>query len=429
MTRILFKDIAYLAGDGLSPSRGDILVEDGKIAALGENLSLDGSVTETVQGKHLLALPGFVNTHTHIAMTILRGYGGDQDLATWLNEYIWPAEARLSDEDVYWGSALALLEMTAAGVTTIADMYDHMEAVATIVAESGLRANLCRGMIGFADADRHSLRENDDLFDRWNDKENGRIRVWYGPHATNTCEPEYLKEVAARAHEKGSGIHIHVSETKTEFDDIQKRFGMTPVALAAECGLFDGPAIIAHGVWLTDDDIALLKKYNVAVAHNPASNMKLASGLAPVVALRKAGVPVGIGTDGASSNNRLSVLHDAQLAALMHKLEDLDPTAVSAKEALTMATIEGARALQWDDEIGSLAVGKAADLVCIDMDKPWLVPNFDPIATLVYAARSDDVSRVYASGELLYKNGEWTRLDAERICFEANKVAHRIVQH
>ncbi len=428
MKQTLLKNITYLNGDDLIPTKGDILMENGLIAALGKGLVYDTAVTEVVDGKHLLALPGFVNTHTHIAMTVLRGYGGDQDLATWLNEFIWPAEARLSDDDVYWGSALALLEMTAAGVTTIADMYDHMEAVAKIVAESGLRANLCRGMIGFADADRHSLRENDDLFDRWHGAENGRIRVWYGPHATNTCEPDYLREVAARAHEKASGIHIHVSETKAEFDDIQKKFGKTPVALAADCGLFDGPAMIAHGVWLTDEDISLLKKYNVAVAHNPASNMKLASGQARVVDLRQAGVPVGIGTDGASSNNRLSVLHDAQLAALMHKLRDLDPTAVSAKDALTMATIEGARALQWSDEVGSLAVGKAADIVCFDMDKPWLVPNFDPISTIVYAARSDDVSRVYASGELLYKNGEWTKLDAERICYEANTVAHRIVQ-
>lgn len=428
MMQTLLKNIAYLSGDDLIPMRGDILIKDGIISGMGEHIIYDAKTTEIVDGKHLLALPGFVNTHTHIAMTVLRGYGGDQDLSTWLNKYIWPAEARLTDDDVYWGSALALLEMTAAGVTTIADMYDHMDSVAKIVSESGLRANLCRGMIGFFDDDRHSLRENDELFERWHGAEKGRIRVWYGPHATNTCDPDYLQEVAARAREKGSGIHIHVAETKAEFEDIQKKFGKTPVALAADCGLFDGPAIIAHGVWLTDDDITLLKKYHVSVAHNPASNMKLASGQARVVDLRQAGVPVGIGTDGASSNNRLSVLHDAQLAALMHKLRDLDPTAVSAKDALTMATIEGARALQWSEDIGSLAPGKAADIVCFNMDKPWLVPNFDPISTIIYAARSDDVSRVYASGELLYKNGEWIKLDAERICFEANAVAKRIIQ-
>lgn len=424
---LFFKNATYLAGDHLTLEGGSILVEDGKIAALGAQLAPPAGA-EVVNAEDYLITPGFVNTHSHAAMSLLRGYGGDQNLKTWLNDYIWPVEARLTDEDVYWGTLLSLMEMMAAGVTTLADMYDHMDAVAQAVAESGLRANLSRGMIGFTDDDRHSLKENDDLFDRWHDYDKGRIKVWYGPHATNTCSPDYLREVADHARERQTGIHIHVSETEEEFDSLQEAYQMTPVALAESCGLFDQPCLIAHGVWLTEADMDILADHHVGVAHNPASNMKLASGVCPVADLRHRGIPVGLGTDGASSNNRQSVLRDAQLAALLQKVTRLDPTLVSAQDALKMATIEGARALHWADDIGSIAVGKAADLVCFDATAPWWVPNHDPAATLIYAAHSDDVRRVYASGQLIYANRTWPQLDTERILQEVRRRAEKILK-
>lgn len=423
----LLQNASYLAGDGLTPTRGDILIKEGKIADLGQGLSPEAGLA-VVDASHYLVTPGFVNTHSHAAMSLLRGHGGDQNLKTWLTEYIWPVEARLTDEDVYWGTLLSLVEMLAAGVTVVADMYDHMDAVAQACLDAGIRANLSRGMIGFNDDDRHSLKENDALYDRWHNAADGRIKVWYGPHATNTCSPDYLAEVSAHAQSRETGIHIHVSETKEEFDELQEKYGQTPVALAQAAGLFKGPCLIAHGVWLTEADKTILAANGVGLAHNPTSNMKLASGACPVADLRQAGVKVGIGTDGASSNNAQSVLRDAQLAALMQKLTYLDPTLVSAQEALTMATIEGAQALHWDEEIGSITVGKAADLVCFNTDKPWWIPNHDPAATLIYAAHSDDVDRVYAAGQLVYHQGDWPQLDTERIFHEGRSRAKKLLQ-
>lgn len=426
MAKILYRGIRYLRGDDLRPEEGHLLIDDGKIAGLGPGLPFDPEA-KVLSGEGLLAVPGFVNSHTHIAMTLLRGYGGDQALASWLNDYIWPAEARLTDEDVYWGSALAIAEMLRYGVTCIADMYDHMEIVAKIVEESGIRANLCRGMIGINDQDGHALRENDALYAVWNHSADDRIRIWYGPHATNTCPPDYLERVAARAHQLETGIHIHIAETRAEVEDIQARYGMSPVALADRAGIFDGPCLLAHGVWLDEDDMAILKRKNVSVVHNPASNLKLASGIAPVARLLARGVNVALGTDGASSNNQLSLLREAQLAALLAKGATEDPTVVNARQALAMATIHGARALHWDDTIGSIEVGKAADLAIIDLKRPWLAPNLDLHDSLIYAAQSTDVVQTYVAGRLLYDRGTWPTLPMEQILREVHERSRALI--
>lgn len=425
MSNTLLRNGSLLVGDELSLLRGDLLMVDGKIAAIGKITEIPKNTT-IVDADDWLVMPGFVNTHTHVAMTLLRGYGADRNLSSWLQDYIWPAEAKLSDEDVYWGSALGIAEMLAAGVTTFADMYDHMDAVATAVEESGIRAQLCRGMIGMYDKQGRSIDENDQLYSRWHGAANGRIQVWYGPHAPNTCDIDYIQEVVKHARERQTGIHIHVSETQEEVAFVEKTYGVSPVEMLARANIFDVPNLYAHAVWLNKEEIKYLGRHDVAIAHNPASNMKLASGMAPVIAMRDAGITVGIGTDGASSNNRLSVLRDMQLAALMHKMRDYMPTAIKAEEAVSMATIEGARALRRQDEIGSLVVGKEADVICLKMDQPWLTPNFDPIATLVYAAESRDVVRTYVAGKLCYDDGQWPSLDIEKIRDKAINIAKRI---
>lgn len=427
MEQYWIKNAQFLADDDLTLQQGDLLIKDGRISGFEAPTADAAHAYEVIDAAHYLVLPGFVNAHTHVAMSLLRGYAGDMALQEWLNHYIWPAEAKLTDEDVYWGSALGLLEMLASGTTCFADMYDHMNAVAQAVDESGIRANLSRGMIGMNDAEGAALQENNDLYDEWHGTADDRIRVWYGPHAPNTCPQAYLERVIQAAQARKTGIHIHLSETREEFRFIRENHGKSPTAYLDEIGLFDVPTIAAHGVWLDESDRAILRKQNVSVAHNPVSNMKLASGLAPVQSLRAQGVNVAIGTDGASSNNNLSMLRDLQLVALVHKLQGFDPLALRGIEALQMATIRGAAALHWDDQIGSIKLGKKADLIFFDIDKPWHAPWHDLVENIAYAAHPDDVAITMVDGHILYRNGQYLTLDAEKIMAEASHRAKRIV--
>ena len=217
MEKYLFRQISYLAGSNLDVAQGDVLIENGRIKKIGTVTSEEAQgAVEFASGSHYVLVPGYVNTHTHVAMTLLRDYGGDQPLDTWLNQYIWPAEAKLTDEDVYWGSSLGLLEMIASGTTCLMDMYDHTDAIARAVHDGKMRAILSRGSVGLFDSEKKGIKENDEVFDLWHGKDNDRIRIWYGPHAPNTCTGEYIQEMAAHARERGTGVHIHVGETKAE---------------------------------------------------------------------------------------------------------------------------------------------------------------------------------------------------------------------
>lgn len=428
MGKTLFRDVMLLAGENLTPMQGDLLIEDGVIRRVGRVTDEEAAgAVEFARGSHYALLPGYVNTHTHVAMALLRDYGGDQPLDTWLNKYIWPAEARLSDEDVYWGSCLGMLEMLASGTTCFMEMYDHLDAIAEAVRDAGMRAVLSRGSVGMNDPEKNGIAENDAAFTRWHGAEADRIRVWYGPHAPNTCPGEYIQEMVAHARERGTGVHIHVAETKPEFDLIQERYGMTPVAWLDSLGVLDVPTLAAHSVWLTDEDIAIYAKHSVAAAHNPISNLKLASGLCRVEDLEHAGVVVGLGTDGASSNNIMSMHRELQVAALIHKIRAYDAEAVGAHDVLRMATIQGAKALRWQDAIGSLEEGKRADLVLYRLDAPWNVPHHDVVSNIAYAAQQSDIDSVFVQGECLYKHREYTTLDQERIIAEAETRAKRIV--
>ena len=428
MGKTLFRDVTLLAGENLTPMQGDLLIEDGVIRRVGRVTDEEAAgAVEFARGSHYALLPGYVNTHTHVAMALLRDYGGDQPLDTWLNKYIWPAEARLSDEDVYWGSCLGMLEMLASGTTCFMEMYDHLDAIAEAVRDAGMRAVLSRGSVGMNDHEKNGIAENDAAFTRWHGAKADRIRVWYGPHAPNTCPGEYIQEMVAHARERGTGVHIHVAETKPEFDLIRERYDMTPVGWLDSLGVLDVPTLAAHSVWLTDEDIAIYAKHSVAAAHNPISNLKLASGICRVEDLEHAGVVVGLGTDGASSNNIMSMHRELQVAALIHKIRAYDAEAVGAHDVLRMATIQGAKALRWQDAIGSLEEGKRADLVLYRLDAPWNVPHHDVVSNIAYAAQQSDIDSVFVQGECLYKHREYTTLDQERIIAEAETRAKRIV--
>ncbi|WP_338834671.1 5-methylthioadenosine/S-adenosylhomocysteine deaminase [Moorella humiferrea] len=425
MGKILIKGCTIVPISGPVIEEGVIAVDGDRLYYVGPANALPaGWQADTViKADDKVALPGLVNAHTHAAMALLRSYADDLPLKEWLEKKIWPREARLTREDIYWGTKLALLEMIRSGTTTFADMYFNMDAVAEAVVEAGLRACLSQGLIGLQDGDGGRLATGVSLVKEWQGAGDGRITTMLGPHAPYTCPPEYLTKVAATAAGLGVGLHIHLAETKGEVADIQSRYGATPIALANRLGLFELPVLAAHCVHLTPEDISILAEKKVGVAHCPESNLKLASGVAPVKAMLSAGVNVAIGTDGAASNNNLDMVGEMRTCALLAKGISGDPTAVPAHQALVMATLNGARALGLDKEIGTLEAGKKADLILVKKHRPHMMPSHNVEADIVYAANGNDVDTVIVNGEILMSGGEVKTLDVEEIYAEVKKRA------
>ncbi len=427
--RLLIKNISIvpMTAANYIIEKGYIEVEDGAILAVGFGDAPNTEFDRIIDGTNLIALPGFVNAHTHAAMTLLRGYADDMPLMEWLEKKIWPMEAKLTAEDVYWGTMLAIVEMIRSGTTCFADMYFFMDQAAQAVAKTGIRALLARGLIGVGPDKDKALAESRELFQQWNNSAQGRIQFNLGPHAPYTCPPDYLRQVADLAGELGTGIHIHLAETAAEVADSLRIYGLTPVAHMESLGLFKHHVIAAHCVHLTDQDIAILARNRVGVAHNPESNMKLASGVAPVPQLLEAGVAVALGTDGASSNNNLDMMQEMRSCALLHKVTSMDPTVLPAYQALEMATINGARALRMEDKIGTLESGKKADLILVRMDGAHCIPRYDLIANLVYSAHASDVDTVIIDGQIIMHNRIIRVFDEEEVLAKAKVTAARLV--
>ncbi len=407
-------------------TEAEVTVEGGMVRAVGK-APRDWQPDLVVEAAGCAVLPGLINTHTHAAMTLLRGYADDQPLMPWLEEKIWPAEARLDGEDVYWGTLLAAVEMLSSGTTTFADMYFFMEEVGRAVSETGMRAVLSRGLIGTAPHAQEALAEGVDFARRWQGAAGGRIRTMLGPHAPYTCPPEYLRQVAQAARSEGVGVHIHLSETRGELEECRRLHGVTPVALLDQVGLLELPLLAAHCVHLASDDYRLLARTNVGVAHNPVSNLKLGSGVAPLETLLKQGVRVGLGTDGAASTNSLDLFQELRLAALLAKGMTGEPTAVTALQALELATTGGARALGLEGVIGRISPGYAADLITVDLTAPHLVPVHDPASALAYAATGRDVRTVLVDGRVVVERGVVRTVDVQRVCREVKQRAARLV--
>ncbi|ACX52102.1 amidohydrolase [Ammonifex degensii KC4] len=429
--RLLIKDITVIPMTGPEEiiKNGAIAVEDGRIVYVGpaEEAPSDFRPNRVLRGSNFVALPGLVNAHTHAAMTLFRGYADDLPLKRWLEEAIWPLEAKLKGEDVYWGTLLACAEMLLGGTTTFADMYFFMDEVAEAVDKSGIRASLARGLIGILPGADKALKESEEFVRRWHGKANGRITCMLGPHAPYTCPPAYLEEVVRLAEELQVGIHIHVSETAHEVEEIRRQYGCSPVEMLEKAGVFRVPVLAAHGVHLSPRDMEILAQYKAAVVHNPESNMKLASGIAPVTELLAAGVTVALGTDGAASNNNLDMWEEMRAAALLAKVSRNDPEALPAYQALEMATLGGAKALGLADQIGTLEVGKRADIVLVDLARAHLQPPHDPISHLVYAARASDVDTVIVDGRIVVEGGRLITLDLGEIMARSCSAARRLV--
>ncbi len=426
MSRILLKNAHYFSTDNTA-KQGDIAIENDVILSVGQPLENEWTPDRVIDCQDKFVIPGFVNTHTHAAMGLFRSYADDMLLMDWLQKKIWLIEGKMESDDYYWGTMLGIAEMIQSGTTMFADMYMGMERVAEAVEQTGIRAVIARGMAGVAPTAEAALVNSEYLYNTYHNAADGRLRVMLGPHAPYTCPPDYLKRVVRLSEKLGAEIHIHLAETQGEVDDCLKLYGKTPMALMDEVGLLDRGVLAAHCVVLSEDDIELMAKKSVRVAHNPGSNMKLASGIAPVPKLLNAGVCVGLGTDGSSSNNNLDMLEEVHLAALLHKVDTLDPLAVPAHAALRMGTTEGAIALGVGDTIGKIEAGYQADLTIFDMNQIAWTPRHDLISLLVYAANSSHVDTVMVAGKILMENRQLTTIDEERVRFETERAIKRLL--
>ena len=406
----------------------DIYVGGDKIVAIHWHVNRDRPdvhAEKIIDGRGKFATPGLVNAHTHASMTLLRSYSDDKALMDWLQKDIWPIEDKMRRRDIRAGAAAAAVEMIRCGTTAFADMYGPcMDEVAKVVDESGLRGVLSQGIIGIANGDE-KLAANVELYKNFHGAANGRITVMFGPHAIYTCPPDFLKKVAATAAKFNAEIHMHMNETRVEVENCLKEFGKRPFEVVAETGLLDLGMLAAHCVHLSDEEISIIKSKKVRVAHNPGSNMKLASGICPVTKLLSAGVTVALGTDGAASNNNLDMLEEIRLAALLAKVDTFDPKVVPASQALQMATEFGAAAVGLKN-VGRLEVGGKADIVLWEMDGVEWQPNYNPESLLVYSANSSSADTVIVDGKILMQDRELKTLDEEKILSEFTACANRL---
>ncbi|KIL34805.1 N-ethylammeline chlorohydrolase [Cohnella kolymensis] len=432
MKRWLIKNGTFVTmNEQLPQFQGWMAVEGSEISSMGEGVPPEEEIvaaSEVMDGAGLLFMPGLINTHGHAAMSLLRGLGGDLALQDWLQNHMWPMEAKFSGDDVFWGTSLAAAEMIKSGTTTFVDMYDHMTRVAEVVDTAGLRASLTRGVIGLCsvEAQNAKLAEAIAFAKDYHGAADGRIRVMLSPHAPYTCPPDYIVKFVEAAHDLDLPIHTHMSETAAEVQQNVRDYGCRPVEHLDRLGVFSRPALLAHAVHLTDEEIALLADRNAAVSHNPVSNLKLASGVARVPELMKAGVTVSLGTDSAASNNNLDLFQEISIAALLHKGVSGDPTVIPAAEALRMGTVYGARSIGLEGVTGRLKAGMKADFIALSLNKPHFVPHTDYVSHLVYAASGADVVHVWADGKQLMRNRELLTLDEERILSEAERCFRRL---
>lgn len=397
--------------DGEVIKNGNIYIEDGKIKKISK-VKIDFFYDKKIDGKNHLAMPGLINAHTHVGMSLFRNFSDDVELMDWLNNKIWPLEDKLTEKDVYWASLLSQAEMIMTGTTTFADMYYFEDQTIKALEKSKMRAQISRGLT-LDDKNLSKIKENINLYKKFENSQDGRINIALGPHAVYTTDKKYLKEISRVSKEYKIPIHIHLSETKVENEECIKRFGQSPTEVFDECGIFENKTIAAHGVHLTDKDLDILSKYDVSVVHNPSSNLKLSSGFLDCSKIIDRGINLAIGTDSSASNNNLSMFKEISIASLVSKYKD--PKNLRAYEVLKMATINGAKALGMDEKIGSLKEGKIADIILIDLNNPNHTPQNNLISSLCYSTFDTDVSYVLINGEIVFDNKKFINLDIDEI--------------
>jgi 5-methylthioadenosine/S-adenosylhomocysteine deaminase len=408
---------------------GFVAVHGPRIAAVGPMAEAgQWTAAKTLDAGGGIILPGLVNAHTHAAMTCFRGMADDLPLMDWLQDHIFPAEARLDHDKVKIGTLLACAEMILSGTTCFCDMYLFEDAVAEAAHQAGLRAVVGEVLYDFPSPNygppEAGLAYTEQLIDKW--RGDPLVTIAVEPHSPYLCAPELLRGADAIARRHAVPLVIHLSETRSEVETTRERYGVTPVRHLANLDLLHPGLLACHGVMLTEDDMDLLQAHDVKIAHNAESNMKLASGIAPVPRLLERGICVALGTDGCASNNNLDLMSEMDTVAKLHKVNTLDPTVLDAETVLAMATIEGARALGLADRIGSLEPGKEADLIVIDTRQPHLTPLYHPASHLVYAARGGDVATSIIRGQVVMENRTLQTLDREQVMHDVNRLAAEI---
>ena len=421
----------------LSQDSNQKIIENGGIAILNDQIIEinDGQAlldkypkAEQIVEEHGLIMPGLINTHTHAAMACFRGIADDLPLMQWLQEYIFPVEAKLTPDIVYHSTLLSICEMIKSGTTSFCDMYLFAADVARAAEESGMRAWIGEVLYDFPSPNygelENGFRYTEDLFTKYND--HSLINITIDPHSVYTCSPELLKRLGDMAAEKNALYVIHLSENQDEIDTCMERYGCSPVMHLENLGLLNERMVADHCVMVTDDEIKLMAERGVKISHCSESNMKLASGIAPVEKMLDAGITVGIGTDGSASNNDVDMFGEMNTVAKIHKVASMDPTAMNASTTLNAATIGGATVLNAEHKIGSLETGKKADLIVLDLNQPHLTPIYSPISHLVYAVRGSDVMHSVINGRIVMRNRHLTTLNETKILAKMAEIGEEI---
>ena len=424
---ILFKNVTAVTMEEDCPviQNANIGVKDGRITFK------EIIPQRTIDGTGKVLIPGMYNCHAHTPTSLLRGFANDLTLEVWLFEHIFPAEAKIKgiENAAYTGAMLAIAEMISSGTVAFSDMYWGLPLIAKAVEDSGVKANLSNGVLSF-DPEGYDYRKSNDyeetvhVLEHYHKAAHGRIKAEASLHCAYTTHPDAWRQVSDFAKENGITMHVHLSETQAEHNKGKEMFDLTPAQAFARHGVFDIPAIAAHACWVTEEDIEILAEYGVTVAHNPVSNLKLASGTAPIIQMQKKGINIALGTDGMASNNTHDLFEEIKVASILQKCEQKDPTVLPAKTVFEMATVNGAKAQ--GRQGGMIKEGFDADLVLLDFDNPRQTPCRDPLISLAYSTTGRDVEMTLCQGRVLYEKGEFKTIDIEKILYEAKKIAEEV---
>ena len=422
--KTIIKNAVLLDMVGEQPNirKKDILINEKIIEKIEDKR--EENVDNIIDAKEMIVMPGLVNTHTHLAMSIFRGYKDDRKLMDWLENAIFPVEDKLRPDDIYWNSLLSCIELIKSGTTTFNDMYFRMDKTIEAVEESGMR-----GVISWCitdDSINDKPERTREYYKKYNYKDS-KINIYVSAHAPYSCNPETLKLCVDLAKELNTGIHIHLSETMDEEKTIRERYAQSATEYLNDVDLFDVPVVLAHGIYISDSDLEIIKNIKGGISHNPISNCKLSSGICNVTKLRENGINVGIGTDGIGSTTTLDMFEEMKMAAYLQKVNTMEPTSINAYEILKMATIEGAKVLGLDNEIGTIEVGKKADIILIDNNKTHLYPENDICANLVYSANGADVDTVIIDGKIVMQGREIIGMNETEVKAKVDKIVKRLL--
>ena len=425
---------------------GAMAVKDGRFVAIGKSRELQELLPAEPRTdlKGRVVIPGLVNAHVHLAQAMIRGCADDMELIDWLGKRVWVLQGNYTEEDGQTSAELCILEMLKSGTTCfvesmLAGRYGF-DGIAGVVLYSGIRAALAKIVMdvgtyatkddwmhpGMIEDRETTLRDTLALYERWNGAGNGRLAVWFGPRTPGGVTPELYREIRALADQRDMGITVHLAEVQADRNYLKDKYNQSPAEFAQAAGLTGPKVLLVHTVWMDAQDIEILARTRTNVAHNPCSNAKLASGIAPIPEMLAAGVNVALGTDGGPSNNTYDLVREMRWASYLHKARTLNPMVMPAETVLEMATIHGAKALGWEREIGSLEVGKQADFVVFDLDKPHVIPGFDPVSTVVYAATGTDVDMVVIAGKVIVQGRQVLTMDEDRILHQARERARAV---